>query len=197
MNKFSATLVIASFVTFGAVAWAQSGQSPANAAVSPLEPIYDCADKTNPTERLACFDAAVATIRAKEAKSEIVTFDKQRVEKVRREAFGFSLPSLPKLGFPAFGSGAPKADSKDQSVAASAVEEDIEEQSFTVVSTRESAGRVVITLENGQVWRLTEAGELNAPSRPPFKVKIRTAAMGSFILSVEGRNKGYRVRRVE
>jgi hypothetical protein len=196
MNKFSATLIAASFMTFGAVAWAQSGQNSANAALSPLEPIYACADKTNPTERLACFDAAVATIRAKEAKSEIVTFDKQRVEKVRREAFGFSLPSLPKLGFPAFGGG-PKADSKDQSVAAAAVEADIEEQSFTVASTRESAGRVVLTLENGQVWRLTEAGELNAPSRPPYKVKIRTAAMGSFILTVEGRNKGYRVRRVE
>ncbi len=196
MNKFSTTLIAASFVTFGAVAWAQSGQNPANAAVSPLEPIYACADKTNPTERLACFDAAVATIRAKEAKSEIVTFDKQRVEKVRREAFGFSLPSLPKLGFPAFGGG-PKVDSKDQSMAAAPAEADIEEQSFTVVSTRESAGRVVITLENGQVWRLTEAGELNAAKRPPYKVNIRTAAMGSFILTVEGRNKGYRVRRVE
>jgi hypothetical protein len=196
MNKFSTTLITASFMTFGAVALAQSGQNPANAAVSPLEPIYACANKTDPTERLACFDAAVATIRAKEAKSEIVTFDKQRVEKVRREAFGFSLPSLPKLGFPAFG-GAPKAEGKDQSVAAAAVEEDIEEQSFTVVSTRESAGRVVITLENGQIWRLTEAGELNAPKRPPYKVNIRTAAMGSFILTVEGRNKGYRVRRVE
>ncbi|MFN7605910.1 MAG: hypothetical protein ACK5RU_08335, partial [Hyphomonadaceae bacterium] len=191
MNKFSITLITASFMTFGAVALAQSGQNPANAAVSPLEPIYACANKTDPTERLACFDAAVATIRAKEAKSEIVTFDKQRVEKVRREAFGFSLPSLPKLGFPAFG-GAPKAEGKDQSVAAAAVETDIEEQSFTVASTRESAGRVVLTLENGQVWRLTEAGELNAPSRPPYKVKIRTAAMGSFILTVEGRNKGYR-----
>jgi hypothetical protein len=196
MNKFSTTLIAASFMTFGAVALAQSGQNPANAAVSPLEPIYACANKTDPTERLACFDAAVATIRAKEAKSEIVTFDKQRVEKVRREAFGFSLPSLPKLGFPAFG-GAPKAEGKDQSVAAAAVEEDIEEQSFTVVSTRESAGRVLITLENGQIWRLTEAGELNAPKRPPYKVNIRTAAMGSFILTVEGRNKGYRVRRVE
>lgn len=196
MNKISTTLITVGFVAFGAVAWAQSVQNPANAAVSPLEPIYVCANKTDPTERLACFDAAVATIRAKEAKSEIVTFDKQRVEKVRREAFGFSLPSLPKLGFPAFGGGS-KADGKDQSVAAAATVDDIEEQVFTVVSTRESAGRVVITLENGQVWRLTEAGELNAPSRPPYNVKIRTASMGSFILTVEGRNKGYRVRRVE
>lgn len=196
MNKISATLITVGFVTFGAVAVAQTGQNSANTAASPLEPIYACAAKTDPTERLACFDSAVATIRAKEAKSEIVTFDKQRVEKVRREAFGFSLPSLPKLGFPAFGGGA-KADSKDQSVASAAVAEDIEEQSFTVVSTRESAGRVILTLENGQVWRLTDAGELNAPKRPPFNVKIRTAAMGSFILTVEGRNKGYRVRRVE
>lgn len=196
MNKFSTTLLAASFMTFGAVAWAQSGQNPANAAISPLEPIYACANKTDPTERLACFDAAVATIRAKEAKSEIVTFDKQRVEKVRREAFGFSLPSLPKLGFPAFG-GAPKADSKDQSVAAAAMEADIEEQSFTVVNTRESAGRVVITLENGQVWRLVDLEELNAPKRTKFNVTIRKASLGSFILTVEGRNKGYRVRRVE
>lgn len=196
MNKFSTTLITASFMTFGAVAWAQSGQNPANAAISPLEPIYACANKTDPTERLACFDAAVATIRAKEAKSEIVTFDKQRVEKVRREAFGFSLPSLPKLGFPAFG-GAPKADSKDQSVAAAAMEADIEEQSFTVVNTRESAGRVVITLENGQVWRLVDLEELNAPKRTKFNVTIRKASLGSFILTVEGRNKGYRVRRVE
>lgn len=196
MNKISTTLITAGFAAFGTVAVAQSGPSPANAAVSPLEPIYACADKTDPTERLACFDAAVATIRAKEAKSEIVTFDKQRVEKVRREAFGFSLPSLPKLGFPAFGGG-PKADPKDQSAAAAAVVEDIEEQSFVVVSTRVSGGRTILTLENGQIWRLTEAGELNSPKSPPFTVKIRTAAMGSFILTVEGRNKGYRVRRVE
>lgn len=196
MNKISTTLIAAGFITFSAAAMAQSSQNPANAGVSPLEPIYACANKTDPTERLACYDAAVAGIRAKEAKSEIVTFDKQRVEKVRREAFGFSLPSLPKLGFPAFGGG-PKGEGKEQNVAAAAAVEEIEEQSFTVVSTRESAGRVVLTLENGQVWRLTEAGELNAPKRPPYNVKIRTAAMGSFILTVEGRNKGYRVRRVE
>ena len=196
MNKISTTLIAVGFITFSAAVMAQSNQNPANAGVSPLEPIYACANKTDPTERLACYDAAVASVRAKEAKSEIVTFDKQRVEKVRREAFGFSLPSLPKLGFPAFGGGS-KGEGKEQNGPTAAATEEIEEQSFTVVSTRESAGRVVITLENGQVWRLVEAGELNAPKRPPYNVKIRTAAMGSFILTVEGRNKGYRVRRVE
>lgn len=194
MNKISATLITAGFVTFGTVAAAQSDQNAASAAMSPLEPIYVCAAKADPTERLACFDAAVATIRAKEAKSEIVTFDKQRVEKVRREAFGFSLPSLPKLGFPAFG-GPPKADGKDQSN--TALVEEIEEQSFVVVGTRELGGRLVLTLENGQVWRLNDPDELNAPKRLPFKIQIRKATMGSFILTIEGRNKGYRVRRVE
>jgi len=46
MNKFSATLIAAGFVTFGAVALAQSGQNPTNAAVSPLEPIYACSNKS-------------------------------------------------------------------------------------------------------------------------------------------------------
>lgn len=194
MNKFSTTLIAASFMTFGAVAWAQSGQNPANATVSPLEPIYTCADKTDPTERLACFDSAVATIRAKEAKSEIVTFDKQRVEKVRREAFGFSLPSLPRLGLPAFGGG-PKANGKVQDAAE--IVDDLEKQSFVVISTRQSGGRVELNFENGQVWRLVELEELYAPKRTKFNVTISKASMGSFILTVEGRNKGYRVRRVE
>lgn len=195
MNKISTALLLAAFVAGGAAnALAQTEPPAANGSVSPLEPIYLCAAKTDPTARLACFDEAVAAIRAKEAKSEIVTFDKQRVEKVRREAFGFSLPSLPKLGFPAFGGGG-KADGKDQGNAA--LVEEIEEQSFMVTGTRESGGRLVLTLENGQIWRLNDPEELNAPKKLPFKIQIRKATMGSFILTVEGRNKGYRVRRIE
>lgn len=195
MNKSSIGIFATAFVAVSGLSQAQSTAGSAPSSPSPLSPIYACADKTDPTERLACYDGAVAAIRAKEEKSEIVTFDKQRVEKVRREAFGFSLPSLPKLGLPAFGSGKKSGGSTDAATAANDV--DIEEQTFVVTSQRMAGDRVVLTLENGQVWRLVEAGELNGPRRPPFNVTIRTAAMGSYILTVEGRNKGYRVRRVE
>lgn len=189
MNKITAIVIAAA--CFSATSHAKANPpGPPAADASPLSPIYACADKVDPAERLACYDTAVAAIRAKEAKSEIVTFDKQRVEKVRREAFGFTLPSLPKLGLPAFGG--TKSDT-----ALNAAAEDIEEQSFMVSGIRMGGDRIVLTLENGQVWRFVDAGDINAPGRPPFKVKIRTAALGSYILTVEGRNKGYRVRRVQ
>jgi hypothetical protein len=188
MNKFNATLCVVGLSTIGFGAFAQPSKGE-----TPLAPIYACADKSDPNERLACFDATVAAIRTKEAKSEIVTFDKQRVEKVRREAFGFYLPSLPRLGFPALST--PEA-TKGPSKESSSTNADIEEQVFVVTAYRQVGGNIILTLENGQIWQLSEADTFNAPSGTPFNVKIRTAALGSFILTIEGRNKGYRVRRL-
>lgn len=52
----------------------------------------------------------------------------------------------------------------------------------------------IITLESGQVWRQTE-GRLKV--RDGDKVVIQSAAMGSFLLHLEGRSKSVRVRRVD
>jgi hypothetical protein len=186
MNRLS-TLVFAAATATAGLASAQ----PASTA-SPLAPIYACAEKTVPSERLACFDQAVAQVKAAEARSEIVTMDQPRVAAVRREAFGFRIPSLPRFGLGAAatsaGGNAPSARPRD---------EQIDEQTFAVARVGQAGNRVAIYLDNGNVWHFTEAGELNGPSRPPFNVRIRNAAMGSYILTVEGRNKGYRVRRVE
>ena len=203
MNRHLAIVTFLGLTAFGAAAGAQDRSSPV-ASPSPLTPLYACADMTDPAQRLACFDAAVAAVRAAENTSQIVTFDKQRIETVRREAFGFRMPSLPRIGMPSFGgrgtdAGSPGgANSRSGSTApAMAVAEEIEEQSFAVARVTASAGRAVLVLDNGQVWRLVDTDEINAPRQTPFNVRIRTAAMGSFILTIEGRNKGYRVRRVE
>ena len=189
MNTFLATYFALSAAT-GVVAAA-----PPASSVSPLSPLYACAEKTDPTQRLACFDAAVAAVKAAEARSELVTMDQPRVAAVRREAFGFRIPSLPRFGF-----GGPAAGVAAGGAPASAARErDMQEddQVFAVARVGRAGNRVAIYLDNGNVWHLTEAGELNAPRQTPFNVRIRTAAMGSYMLSVEGRNKGYRVRRVE
>jgi hypothetical protein len=182
MNKFLTMLMLATGAT-SVTALAQP-----SAPQSPLNPIYACAEKTDPTERLACFDTAVAAVKAAEARSEIVALDQPRVAAVRREAFGFRIPSLPKFSLPRPASGA--ASSRQS-------EEETEEQVFAVARVGNAGGRLVLYLENGNVWQLNEAGDFNAPSRPPYNVRIRAAALGSYILSVEGRNKGYRVRRIE
>lgn len=195
MNKIFAVALTVSCLTASVPAIAQP-----TLATSPLSPIYACADKTDPMQRLACFDAAVAVVKAAEARSDIITLDRPRVAAVRREAFGFRIPSLPRFGFGGGGSGGAAAagaanSSSDQSARPSDDSED--EQNFVVTRVGRAGDRVAIYLDNGNVWQLTEAGEFSAPRQTPFNVRIRTASLGSFILSVEGRNKGYRVRRVQ
>lgn len=186
--------LLLSVFLIGSAAAAPTATSSAS-AVSPLSPIYACAEKTDGAERLACFDAAVAAVKAAEARSEIITLDQPRVAAVRREAFGFRIPSLPRFNFG--GTVAAPSAGAVTTPASRAREEIGDEQTFAVARVGRAGDRVAIYLENGNVWHLTEAGELNAPSRPPYNVRIRAAAMGSYMLSVEGRNKGYRVRRVE
>lgn len=174
------TICVAIF-SFSALGAQESG---AAGAASPLSPLYVCAAKTDSQERLACFDSAVAQLKAREASSEVVALDAPKVAQMRREAFGFNLPSLPKLGLPKF--------TKDK------VEEPREErQTMVAVRIGRNGGYNTVHMENGQVWQLVETREVDLPRRPPVNVNIRSATMGSFILSFEGRNRGYRVRRTE
>lgn len=167
--------------------------TPPASATSPLSRIYACAEKTDSTERLACFDSAVAAVKVAEARSEIIMLDQPRVAAVRREAFGFRIPSLPRFSFGTLAT----APAGEPTPASEARDESEEVQTFTVARLGQAGNRVAIFLENGNVWHLTDAGDLNAPRRPPFNVSIRSAAMGSYLLTIEGRNKGYRVRRVQ
>jgi hypothetical protein len=194
MNKTTAMIFAVIGSVNGFTAHAQN--SAASASASPLSPIYACADKTDPAQRLACFDAAVAAVKAAEARNEIVTMDQPRVAAVRREAFGFRIPSLPRFGLGGSSTSTPNAAGSNQA-ARPAQEEQIDEQTFTVVRVGAWGDRIAFYLENGNVWHTVEAGELNTSRKTPFNVRIRSASLGSFILSIEGRNRGYRVRRIE
>jgi hypothetical protein len=186
MNKLSALV----FTVAAAAAGLASAQ-PASTA-SPLSPIYACAEKTIPAERLACFDTAVAQVKAAEARSEIVTMDQPRVAAVRREAFGFRIPSFARFGLGGAGAAAGASAS-----APKPADDQIDEQDFAVARVGQAGSRVSLVLTNGNVWNLVEDERFNAPRQTPFNVRIKSASMGSYILSVEGRNKGYRVRRVQ
>ena len=158
--------------------------SASSSETTPLAPLYACAAKTDPMERLNCYDSAVGAIKAKEAAREIVTIDAPKVQQMRREAFGFNLPSLPKLGLP-------KLD-RDK-----AANSDIERQTMQLERIGRSGGVSTFVMTNGQVWANLENVEIDLPRNPPFNATIRTAALGSFILSIDGRNRGYRVRRIQ
>lgn len=57
------------------------------------------------------------------------------------------------------------------------------------------SGNTIFHLENGQVWRQSGPGRFAVRLDNP-KVTIRRAALGSYLLSVEGYRSSVRVRRV-
>lgn len=70
---------------------------------SPLDGLYDCAKIESNEDRLACFDSVAASLQIKEEKKEIVALDAESAKTIKKEAFGFNLPSLPKLGLAKIG----------------------------------------------------------------------------------------------
>ena len=70
----------------------------------------------------------------------------------------------------------------------------LEEITATVVDVQSVyGGKVVVQLDNGQVWTQVDTTPIDL--RSGEAVRIRRAALGSFLLSEVGRNRSVRVRR--
>jgi len=146
-------------------------------AVSPvIQAVLDCRKAAAAEARLACYDAAVSKLAQAVGDGDLVSFDREQRREVRRQAFGFNLPSL------------------------SVVERGERPEEMGVLTatvrsaSRNSEGRWVIVLDGGQVWRQTDSIALARPPRPGSAVVIQKAALGSFMISVDG-HPGFRARR--
>lgn len=170
-----AILISLCFVAFAAPAVAQD--NPPSPAV--LDQVLACGTVTNEAERLACYDSAVAQLRAAHESGNLVAVDRQQVQEIERDAFGFSLPSLPQIFRRGDDSGTPE----------------VAEMALTVerVSLR-GDGTGTFTMSNGQVW--SQIDGMNARHvRVGTQVIIRRATMGSFMMSVPSGGPALRVRR--
>ena len=54
----------------------------------------------------------------------------------------------------------------------------------------------MFTLDNGQQWQVTDGSEFSIPARSNPQVTIEPMMMGSWMLKVEGYNRGARVTRI-
>lgn len=162
--------------------------SPAQAQTSPLNAIYACASIVDNTERLACFDKNVPIIKVKEEKKEIITLDEKGVKEIERDSFGFSLPSLPKLGI--LKSKSEKSKSEKSNT-----------QYFKVKSISNSRKGVTITMENDHVWRQIN-GDIGKIPKGTLTAKVKRGTVGTFFISLKNEDgkssrKGARFKRVE
>ena len=172
--KHSHTAAAAAFwFALAGAAWSQ-GASPAGSAL--LKSLADCRAVGEATARLACFDSVASRLVAAERAGEVVVVDRSQVRAAKRQAFGFTLPSLDVFSR---GDRDPELD-RVQLVLARA--------------TRMSDGKWLLRTEEGQVWRQTDDRRLSTSPRPGSKAEVRNAALGSYFMNIDGQ-RAIRVRR--
>ena len=172
-----AAAVISVAVLGSALAQTNVGELPAG-----VKRVLDCRTVQPDPARLACYDAAVAELGKLISTGQVVSVDQEQVTKVRRQAFGFHLPSLDLF----------------QKGTSTAKTPDIEQVSGVVETARQNGeGKWVIRLEDGAVWTQIEfprswpAGRRRAP-----RSKIRKASLGTYFMNLDGQ-RALRVERVK
>jgi hypothetical protein len=150
-----------------------SGQAPPpQERPEALTRLVDCQSVADSAARLTCYDAAAAALESAEQQGEVVILDRARVNETRRQLFGFN-PTMPSLF---------------RGEAVDSVESTLQSAS------RDGEGRWLFRLADGAAWRQIDYEPVRFTNRPGQAVRVRKAAMGSFLLTV-GNSRAVRVRR--
>ena len=169
-----------------------AGHAYADAAHDALEEIAKCADIKDSAERLKCFDAAVPRAKSVLAAPPLpAPPDKAKDEAGSVQVFGFPRPDKPVVKTEDFGKPpAPPEEPKEITEITSAVLE----------FAKNPRGKAVFILQNGQVWRQLDADSTNVlePSLgDTMKVTIEKGFLGSYNLTIDGRNGLIKVTRLK
>lgn len=133
-----------------------------------VQAVIDCRRLADAAQRVACYDNTIDALGQALAQGQVVAVDHAQVQAVRRQAFGFTLPSL---GL--FDRGARP--------------EEINEVALTVRSAaRNGDGKWIVELEGGQVWRQIDTGDFTRDPRPGAKATIKKAMLGSYMMMIGG-----------
>lgn len=162
-------------VAFAAPAFAQEANQQRPEA---LTRVLGCRTLQSAEERLACYDREVAAFENAEATNQLVVMDRQQVRRTRRTLFGLTLPDLGVFG-----------DNNDDP------EEAVAELQTTIRSAAQNANsKWVLVLEDGARWIQIDTRNLARDPRAGMPIRIRRAAMGSYLANIDGQI-AIRVRR--
>ena len=129
----------------------------------------DCRRLADPQARLACYDQAVDALGRQLAQGQVVAVDRAQVQQVRRQAFGFTLPSLNLF------------DRGDKP-------EDVDEVELAVESARSGPdGKWRLRLEGGQVWRQIDSADFSREPKPGSRARVKKAVLGSYMMMIGGK----------
>jgi hypothetical protein len=145
-----------------------------------FEALVRCRALTDSAARLQCFDEAAAALDQAAQRRDIVVVDRGQVRESRRRLFGLALPRLPIFGG--------DDDSRPDP-------EEITQLEGTVArASQDGYGHWVVRLQDNSLWVQVDDNRLALGPRPGQPVLIRRAALGSFVMRVNGQ-PGIRVQR--
>jgi hypothetical protein len=140
-----------------------------------VQSLLDCRKLTDSTARLACYDKATDAIQSATASGDLVSIDREQRKAARRQAFGFTLPTLSFLD-----RGEKEADRLSATVAD---------------ASQDPYGKWIIRLDDGAVWMQTEPDTLARPPHKGSKVNISKGMMGGFFMTIDGEAAGKATRQ--
>lgn len=183
--------MIAIFAVAALCAVAAITATPASAADKLARPppavmrkLLDCRSLSDAAQRLACLDTGVAALAEAVEKRDVLVADREQVRAARRGLFGIALPS-----FKLFGDGKEDGEDTDDQGTLKQIE-------AKLASARAGAGNNWrLVLDDGSVWVQTDGGTLARDPRPGMPIRIRRAAVGSYLANIDGQI-AVRVRRV-
>lgn len=141
--------------------------------------VVQCRSIENDQKRLACYDERVATLDTAQKEHNLLVVDKEQVRETRKGLFGLTLPAVKIFS---------GNDDNDEAV---------NEIEAVIASVQQiGRGQWAFELDNGAQWVQTDAMALTVPpTAGKSKIRIRRAAMGSFMANVDGQ-RAIRVKRV-
>jgi hypothetical protein len=189
MGEITMTRIRAAAVACTALAIAAGAAAPlaAEDKVAPDESSYvtalrECQSKSDPAQRLACYDTAVSAMVAASSDGEVRVVDREDVREARRKLFGFTLPDLGIFGG--------KGDKEDPEQA-----EEFATLNTSIAAVRSVNGRFVITTAEGAEWQLDEMPASLMRPKVGRSLEIKSGAFSSYFLRIDGQ-KGVKGRRV-
>lgn len=158
---------------------AQAQDNPAAATEDYLAALKTCREVTDPTERLACYDAKTGAIIAATEAGDVRIVDREDLRQTRRQLFGFTLPEI----------GILKGD--DQNKEASELFQ------TTITSARQLNSKTWrFTTAEGAVWEINNAPGRMAPIKGGEAIEFKKASLGFFFIRINGQ-MGIKGKRVQ
>ena len=144
---------------------------------SAFKAVTDCRSISDPNARLSCYDDAVAKLDQAESSGQVVVLDREAAKNVKRQAFGFNIPSISLF-------------SKGEK------EEEVDRLTDTLKSARERPDhKWVFELQSGAVWRQIDSSQFVNDPKAGDSVEVKRASLGSFMLKLNGKQPAVKVHR--